>query len=139
MEEGNEGDQSDILARPPLQHAVRKGGQPAAHLRLKRGIDVRHDYTRSGGPFGDDLAPGIDHHAVAVRLAAVQVLSPLSRREHPGEVLDRAGAQQRLPMRASGRCGERLGHQDDVHGGERAVELGKAHVVTHGNRDAPER
>jgi len=41
-----------------------------------QGIDVGHDHAGPGGPLGDDLAPGIDHHAVAVSLPAVRVLSP---------------------------------------------------------------
>src|SRR5258706_13020427 len=128
-------------ARPEarLQPAVSERGKARAHLRLEQGIDVGHDHAGPGSPLGDDLAPGIDHHAVTVSLPAARVLSPLGRREHPGEVFDRAGTQQRLPVRAPGGRGERRRHEDDVHRRESAVELGKAHVVAHRKRDAPER
>src|SRR5467141_1266293 len=127
-------------ARPEalLQPAVSDRGKARAHLRLEQGIDVGHDHAGPGGPLGDDLAPGIDHHAVAVSLPAVRVLSALGRREHPGEVFDRAGAQQRLPVRAPRGRGEGRGNEDDVHRRERAIELGKAHVVAHRKRDASE-
>src|SRR5256885_656579 len=112
--------------------------EAAAYLRLKRRVDAGHDHAGPGGALGDDLAPGIDHHAVPVRAPAVRVLASLGRGEHPREVLDRAGAQQRLPMRAPRGRGEGRGNEDDVHRRERAIELGKAHVVAHRKRDAPE-
>src|SRR6266480_866856 len=113
-------------------------GKAPAHLRLEHRVDARHDHAGPGGPLRDDLAPGIDHHAVPVGLPAVRVLSALGRREHPREVFDRAGAQQRLPVRSPGGRGEGRGNEDDVHGRERAIELGKAHVVAHRKRDSPE-
>src|SRR5258706_936400 len=84
-------------ARPEalLQPAVSERGKARAHLRLEHRVDVGHDHAGPGGPFGDDLAPGIDHHAVAVRLPAVRVLSPLGRRENPGEVFDSQRPHQR--------------------------------------------
>src|SRR5437867_1880569 len=117
---------------------MRERGKAPAHLRLEHRVDAGHDHAGPGGPLRDDLAPGIDHHAVAVGLPAVRVLSALGRREHPGEVFDRAGAQQRLPVRSPGGRGEGRGNEDDVHGRERAIELGKAHVVAHRKRDSPE-
>src|SRR5712692_2754615 len=89
-----------MRAAPLLQHPVRQGGKAFSQLRLDLRVDIGHDHAGPCGPLGDDFAPGIDHHAVAVGLAAVRVPSPLGRREHPGEVLDGAGAEQRLPVRS---------------------------------------
>src|SRR5258706_15810207 len=57
------------------------------------------------------------------------VQAALGGRRHVGLVLAGARAQQRLPVRLSGRHGERRGHEEDVAFAERAVELGVAHVV----------
>ena len=56
-------------------------------------------------------------------------------------VLDRAGAQQQLPVRLAGRVGEGRRHAQQVAGRlhQRAVQLGKAQVVADAQADAQRR
>ena len=94
-------------------------------------------HARLGAAFGEDAAPGIDHQRMAEGLAAVLVLAALRRREHEGAVLDRARADEHMPMRLAGLSGEgRRNRQERAAGlGERAVERREAQVVADGQAE----
>ena len=64
------------------------------------GID---DARLVAGELGHHPAPGIDDQRMAESLAAVLVQPALRGGDHPGAVLDRAGPQQRMPVRLAGR------------------------------------
>jgi hypothetical protein len=69
-------------------------------------IDVCDDDTGGIARFGDNVAPGVDDHAVAEGVAAVLVLAALRRSDDEAAGFDRAGALQDVPVRLAGRVGE---------------------------------
>ncbi len=114
-------------------------GQALAQAGLVGGIDVGDDNARATRQAIEYDAPGIDDHAVAMRLAAREVVAALRRRDDVSQIFDRARADQRLEMRAAGGGGEGRGHDDDVHVRHRAVQLGETQVVADRQPDAAER
>src|SRR5882724_4437066 len=72
---------------------------------------------------------------MAVSGAAVLVPAALGCGEDVAQVLDRACAQQRLPVRAPGGGSEGGRNQHQVNRGKRAIELRKPQVVTHREAD----
>jgi len=76
---------------------------------------------------------------VAVGAPAAFVQPALRRRDHVGLILDRPRPEQDLPVRAAGGDGEGGRYEHDVELPERAVQLGKAHIVANGKREPPER
>ena len=81
---------------------------------------------------GEHEPPRVDDHRAPAGAVAGRVLADLVGGDHERLVLDRAGAQQDLPVLARGGERERGGHGEDARaaGGELAVELGEAQVVT---------
>ena len=70
-------------------------------MRLMRSqIDLGEHHALAFRAHAEHLAPRIDDHGVAVGAPAAGVRAALRRRDHVGLVLDRARAQQRLPVRA---------------------------------------
>ena len=71
--------------------------------------------------------------------AAVGIFQPYwPVRQHIGQILDRPGADQSLPVRAPGGFGEGGRRHDDVDLLHRPVQLWKSQVVTHRKPKAPE-
>src|SRR4029079_4185737 len=66
---------------------------------------------------------------MAIRAAAAGMRAALGRGDHIGLVLDRARAQQRLPVRGAGRDGEGGRNEQGIELAERAIQLGVAHIV----------
>ena len=89
------------------------------------------------GRAGEHLAPGIDDHRVAVAVPLGALAAALAGRDHEHLVLDRAGAQQHLPVRLAGDAREVGGHRDDARAAQREdpVQLRKAQVVADGQPD----
>ena len=98
------------------------------------GIHRCHRQARGHARIGQHRAPGVDHHGVAVALAAAVVEARLGRGQHVGGVFDRPGLEQHLPVVLAGEGGEgsRNHQQIGPAGGQVAVELRKAHVVADG-------
>ena len=61
----------------------------------------------SSGACGEHRSPRVDDHRVAVALVVGRMLADLAGGDHEGLVLDRARAQQHLPVGPAGRHGER--------------------------------
>src|SRR5271154_4762018 len=97
-----------------LQACVSQCRQLAAHALLVLEIDRRDDDTFLIGGARNHASPRIDDHRIAVVAVAVDVGAELGRCDHIGLVLDRAGAEQRLPMRLAGREGERARDRDNL-------------------------
>ena len=68
---------------------------------------------------------------MAVGAAAAGVRAALRSGEHVALVLDRACAQQQVPVRRTRRRRERRRHEDQREIAQTAIELGKAQVVAH--------
>lgn len=64
-----------------------------------------------------DLAPGIDGEGVAEGAPAAAVVSDLGRGEHPALALDGAGAQEQVPVCATGGGREGRGRQQHLRAG----------------------
>ena len=90
------------------------------------------------GDLGEHRPPGVDDRRVAVGVEVGRRLADLVGGDDEGLVLDRAGAQQDLPVVAAGRRGEGRGDGDQAGAahGEDPEELGEAQVVTDGQPDA---
>src|SRR5882724_10456020 len=73
---------------------VRKRGQVAPYLLNAVGIDFCKYHALAFRALPQDLAPGIDDHRMAVGSPAGGVGTTLRRRDHVGQVLDRARAQE---------------------------------------------
>ena len=58
----------------------------------------------------EDLPPGVDQHAVAVRLAPIFVATTLRDGQYVALILDRPGTQQDLPVRPPGGFGKCRGN-----------------------------
>ena len=85
--------------------AVRQRGQAAAYRLQFFKIEIGAQHAFAFGQAGDDVAPGVDNHAVAVGAPAVVVAAALRGGEQIALVFDGAGAQQQLPMGAAGGVG----------------------------------
>src|ERR1700748_3165876 len=68
-------------------------------IRDSSRIDVRHDHAGFGPGLRQYLAPGCDDQRVTISLAAIGMRAALRRRDDESTVLDRAGPQQRVPVR----------------------------------------
>src|ERR1700734_3472887 len=88
--------------------------EAAAIAPLPLEIDLSGDAAVAPRQTVQHAAPVIDDHAVAVGLAAAGMESGLRRRDDPAQVLDRAGAQQRLPVRPARRLGEGGGYHQEL-------------------------
>src|SRR5262245_4612668 len=113
-----------------------------AGARFRRGgkIDIGKDNARLLAAFRQDLAPGRNDQAVAEGGAAVLVQATLGCSEHERAGLDRAGADQNVPMRLPGLLGEGGGDGDELGAGKRecAVESGEAEIVADRESQAAE-
>jgi len=76
-------------------------------FRLFRQIEFRCNHALTLVQARQHLAPVIDDQRVAISFASARVRAALRRRRHVAQILDRARAQQRFPVRAPGRHGER--------------------------------
>src|SRR5215208_3081186 len=122
------------LARPAVGGgpAVGQRGQRPPDLGLAVEVELGDGERLRVGRLGQHDAPWVDDHRAPARAVARRVLPDLVRGDHEGLVLDRAGAEEDLPVLARGR--ERERGRDDEHAGaahgEDPVELGEAQVVT---------
>ena len=98
----------------PLQYTMLECREASAGLRLPIQVDVGHDAALPARQALQDRAPVVDDHAVAIGFAAVRVEAGLRRRDRKSLLRDRAGAQQRLPMRAARGTGEGRGHAENL-------------------------
>src|SRR5271170_5045637 len=124
-----------------LQACVSQCRQLAAHALLVLEIDRRDDDALLIGGAGNHASPRTDDHRIAVVAVAVDVGAELSRCDHIRLVLDRAGAQQGLPMRLAGGEGERARDSDNLCAGESeaAIEFREAKVIADAESDRAER
>src|SRR6185437_17067830 len=104
-------------------------------------IDLGRDAGAAARQAVEHPPPVIDDHAVAVGLAPVAMESRLRRGENEAEVLDGPRAQQRLPMRPSGRLreGGRDGEELCTGGAQPAKELWKPDVIAYGKTEPADR
>ena len=119
------------LSKALSKDAVLEGGHLAADLAEAAGVDFGDRHTGLAASIGQNHAPGIDDHGVAVGLAAIVVNAGLGGRNHVSGVFDGAGLNQYLPvvLAGVGRKGRR--HKQHLSSGFRqmAVELREAHVI----------
>ena len=89
------------------------------------------------GGLGEDDPPGVDDHRAAAGLQARRVAPDLVGGDDEGLVLDRAGAQQDLPVVTGRGLGERRGDGEHARPVDReaAVQLGEAQVVADGQTE----
>ena len=114
-------------------------GQHAARFAQAGGIDVRQDHARLLRALREDAPPWVDHHRVAMGLAAVRMHAALRGGDDMGQVLDRARAQQRFPVCCAGGLGKCGGHEDQVDVAECPVQFREAQVVADRKPDTAER
>src|SRR5712691_3619283 len=102
-----------------------------ARLGDARRVDARGDDPDFLAAIGQHLAPRIDDQRMAVALAPGRVLAPLRRREDKAAILNRAGAQQHMPVRPAGRYREHRRYGEEIGSGlrQRAIEVREAHIV----------
>src|SRR6202158_3097147 len=115
--------------------------QLAPHPHKVVEIDRRdHHAFLVRGP-SDYATPRIDDYRVAVVAEAVGVGAELRRRDDVSLVLDRTGANQRVPMRLAGRESEAARNRDDLGAakGQAAVKLWEAQIVADAETDSTER
>src|SRR5437870_1748972 len=92
-------DRSCLRTKPWSQ--VFEAGQPFPHFRDPLEVDLPEEQAFPVRSFGDDRAPGIDDHRMTVGRPPGAVPAGLRRRHHEDLVLDRTGAQERLPVDTS--------------------------------------
>ena len=78
----------------------RRNGFPRG-LHLRR-IDLGEEHAGLDAALGEDLAPGVDDQRMPKRLALVLMQAGLRRGKHEAAGLDRARAQQHMPVRFAG-------------------------------------
>src|SRR5262245_14590017 len=100
-------------------------------LALPHEVQVRRNAADAARQAAQDTPPAVDDQRIAVRLATVLVETRLRRRDDVHEILDRARAQQHLPVCATGRPCERGRQADPVRAAatELAKELRKTDVI----------
>jgi hypothetical protein len=107
----------------------------AAHFSGDRRVDAGGGPADAIGDLGDDLAPGIADQRVAVGEAwlalALQVLAVRGGGGEPALGLDRAAADEDLPVVFSGGQGEGRGQEDQVGAAlaQGPEQVGEADVV----------
>src|SRR5690554_7915531 len=99
------------------------------------------DHALTLGQAGLDLAPGIYQTAVAPGFPPVGVGPTLVGGENVTLAFDSPGPQQHLPVGGAGDGGECRGYHYKLGTlvAQRQVELGKAHIVTDGQRSEERR
>src|SRR5215472_5305927 len=100
-------------------------------------IDRRDDHALLVRGACDHASPRIDDHRVAVIGEAVNVGAKLRRRDHVGLILDRAGAEQGVPMGLAGWEGEAAWNAQYLGSGEgqTTIEFGEAQVIADAEPD----
>src|SRR5918999_1147330 len=76
------------------------------HLAEIIEIDLGADKSRPIGKYGNDLAPWIDDHRMAMSFKTLGIFAELIWRDHVNLIFNGARAQQRLPVRFSRVGGE---------------------------------
>ena len=106
-----------------------------------RWVDLRHHEAGLGAALGQNATPRIDDQGMPKSLAAIFVLAALRGGENKAAVFDRAGALQHVPMCFAGLPGKGgRNRQEGCAGfGQRAVQRGKAQIVTHRQAEAAPR
>src|SRR5688500_16678334 len=69
----------------------------------------------------------------------VDMVAPLSGRNHIREVFYGAGTNEGFPMSSPRSCGESRGSENDIHLSHGTVELGKPQIITNGKTDTAKR
>ncbi len=108
-------------------------GQPPTDLGLAVEIEIGGDEALLVGRAREDLAPRVDDHRAAEALLLGGVMADLVGGQDEDLVLDRAGAQQDLPVGRAGRPRERSRHGDHP-GAARARGSGRARGSAGRNR-----
>jgi hypothetical protein len=104
--------------RQPLRHQSRrcdKRRQTGAHALQ---FVLAQIASGNAGTFFhhlNDLAPGIDQHAVAPGATAIGMVAALGRRQHIALVFNRPRPQQNFPVRAARGVGEGRRHHQQAH------------------------
>ena len=101
------------------------------------GLEFGHDPAFAFRPFGEDFAPGVDNHAVAVGTPAAVVQAALGGGDNVALVFDGAGLQQGLPVGFAGGVGEGGGQEEYVKRLLGAEDFGETQVVAHALAVAP--
>ena len=104
-------------------------------------VDLGHDDADLGAAVGHHLAPGIDDQGMAEGLASLGMLAALRRRDDVTAVLDRPGAQKRVPVGFAGDAGEGRGHRQEPGPrlGERTVKGGETQIIANRHAEHPPR
>src|SRR5438552_1203660 len=110
---------------------MRERRQFPADLRNTLRIDVADHDAGALLQLSDDRAPRIDKYAVTVGPAAVRMNAPLCGRQHIALIFYGARFQQDMPVRGTGHCGERRGHDDQDRVAIGAIKLRETQVVAH--------
>jgi hypothetical protein len=91
---------------------VAERGQSLADFVLAREVEVGGDEALRIRGLGEHDAPGVDDHRPSVAVEVRGRETDLARRDHEDLVLDRAGADEDLPVITPGALGERGGDGD---------------------------
>ena len=115
--------------------------QLAPHAVLVFEINWRDDDAFLIRRAREHASPWIDDHRIAVVTVAINVGAELGGCDHVRLILDRAGAEQRLPMRFAGWESECARNRDDLCAGksEAPIEFREAQVVADAESDRAER
>jgi hypothetical protein len=97
------------------QPSVFERRQLGAHFSEIIQVDFSGNYARTVGKFRQYLSPWVDDHAVPMSFKAFGAFTKLIRRDYVDLVFDRAGAQQRFPMRFPSICREGGRNEDQIH------------------------
>src|SRR5262245_46965746 len=112
---------------PRLEPTVPQRRQARADAVLLGDVAVGPDHARPIGRDSEQDAPGVRDQCTAVAGALRGVLPPLRGSDHEALVLDRARAEQDLPVVAARLAGERARHEQEAGAlrALRAVQLGE--------------
>ena len=124
-----------------MQSRVLQRRQFAPHAVLVLEINWRDNDAFLIRGAREHASPWIDDHRIAVVAVAVNVGTELRGRDHVRLVLDRAGANQRLPMRFAGRERERARNRDNLCAGksQASIKFREAQVVADAESDRAKR
>ena len=118
-----------------------KGRNARADLRYTLQLDVSKAEPRRAVHLQQNLAPGSGNEAVAVGFAPVLMAAGLRRRHHKQTSFNGSGTEQHLPVRLTGRHGERRRYRDGVRSSfrQRRKQRREAEVVTDREPQSPDR
>src|SRR5690606_5499031 len=117
---------------PNLNSPMLKRGQVPSHFEEFSVVEIGHHDSDTRRTFGDDAPPRIDDAGMSMGFAPFEWGTDLARRDHVSLVLDRARSSQDVPVRTTGRRGERRGNKNRVRASVREfpIKLRKTNIVT---------